>query len=314
MSSKAHILMMGPLPARQMEQLEESFTLHKLWQSKDPEGLLHEVREQVQGLVSVFGVTVSAKLINALPNLEIIAHDSVGYDTIDIAAARERDIIVTNVAGTNAEDTADLAFAMLLALMRRVVEGDVYVRSGLWAKRGDLPLGRSQRGKTMGILGLGAIGQEIANRAQAFGMNIVYHGTKKKDGVPYEYFADLGDMAQACDVLMVSCIGGDKTRNLVDAKILKRLGKKGVLVNIARGSVVQEEDLIDALEGGVIAGAALDVFANEPDVPAALCRLDNVVLQPHQGSATVETRDSMNQRVVDNLQLYFEKAEVLTPV
>lgn len=310
---RRNILMMGPLPAAQTRELEGNFTVHKLWQADDPEAFLGRIRAGVQGMVSVFGVNVSAKLIHALPALEIIAHDSVGYDSIDVAAAKDQGIVVTNAAQVSAADVADMAIALMLAVMRRIVEGDIYVRSGLWGKRGDLPLGRSPRGKTLGIVGLGAIGREVAARAEAFGMRVAYHGPRDK-GAGYPFYADLGALAEVSDVLVLCCPGGERTRHLVDAAVLRRLGKAGVLVNVARGSVVNEADLIDALETGAIGGAGLDVFASEPDVPTALCKLDNVVLQPHQGSATAETRRAMAQLVVDNLRAYFEKAEVLTPI
>lgn len=306
--------MMGPLPKGQMAVLEENYQLHRLWQAEDPEAVLNTIREDITGIVSVYSRKISAKLINALPNLEIISHFGVGYDNIDVAAAKEQGVIVTNTPDVLTDDTADMGMGLLLCVMRRLVEGDIYVRSGHWGKKGALPLGRSLRGKTMGIVGLGRIGQAVATRAQAFGMNIVYHGRQVKDDVSYPFFANLEEMAGAVDVLMLTCAYSEKTHHLIEGKILKALGKNGVLINIARGKVVDEAALIDTLEAGMIAGAGLDVFENEPDVPSALCRLDNVVLQPHQASATQETRGAMAQLVVDNLRLYFEKAEVLTPV
>ncbi|MFH1158786.1 MAG: 2-hydroxyacid dehydrogenase [Pseudomonadota bacterium] len=310
-----NILMMGPLPDAQMKDLEENYKVFRLWQEADPEAALGRIREEVTGMVSLFGKSVvSSKLIRALPNLEIIAHYGVGYDNIDIQAAREQGVIVTNTPGVLTDDTADIATGLVLAVFRRMVEGDMYVRTGQWAKKGSMPLGRTLGGKTMGIVGMGRIGQAIARRAEVFGMKVVYFGPNKKSGISYHYYNDLNKMAEECDVLMLACSYSEATHHLIDSKVLKSLGKNGVLINISRGKVVKEQALIDALEGGVIAGAGLDVFENEPDVPPALCRLDNVVLQPHQGSATVETRSAMAQLVVDNLKLYFEKAEVLTPV
>lgn len=306
--------MMGPIPAAQMKTLEDNYNLHRLWQAKDPESALRDIRGGVTGMVSVFGSSVSAKLINALPRLEIISHFGVGYDNIDVAAAKEQGVIVTNTPDVLTDDTADMGMGLVLAVFRRLVEGDIYVRTGQWAKKGALPLGRALRGKKMGIVGMGRIGLAVAKRAEAFGIDIFYHGPRAKTDAPFKYFSSLEEMAESVDILMVSCPYNDSTHHLVNAKILKALGKKGVLVNIARGKIVQEQDLIDFLENGGIAGAGLDVFEYEPDVPSALCRLDNVVLQPHQGSATVETRAAMAQLVVDNLRLYFEKAEVLTPV
>jgi len=308
------ILMMGPLPEAQMKELEDRYTIFKLWQEADPEAKLQQIREAVTGMVSVYDQNVSAKLIRALPNLEIIAHYAVGYDTVDIRAAKEQGVVVTNTIGVSADDAADLAIGMVLGVFRRMVEGDMYIRSGQWAKRGPMPLGRTVKGRRMGIVGMGNIGQAIASRAGVFGMSVVYFGPRKKPEISYTYYNDLQKMAEECDILMVACSYSQATHELIDAKILKSLGKNGVLVNIARGKVVNEQDLIDALEGGVIAGAGLDVFENEPDVPSSLCRLDNVVLQPHQGSATVESSAAEAQLVVNNLRSYFEKAEVLTPV
>ena len=309
-----NILMMGPIPARQMTELEENYKVHKLWLASDPETKLGEIRQDITGVVSTVWSGVSGKLIKALPNLEIISHFGVGYDNVDVNSAKDQGVVVTNTPDVLTDDTADMGMGLVLAVFRRLVEGDIYVRSGQWARKGPMPLGRSLRGKTMGMIGLGRIGQALAKRAGAFGMTVFYHGPHQKNDFDYKYFSSLSDLAVEADVLVVSCPYNDTTHHMVDGKILKALGKKGVLVNIARGRIVHEQDLVDALENGIIAGAGLDVFENEPDVPSTLSRLDNVVLQPHQGSATHETRAAMAQLVVDNLKLYFEKAEVLTPV
>jgi lactate dehydrogenase-like 2-hydroxyacid dehydrogenase len=313
-SASRELLVLGPLPKAQMAQLEKSFALHCLWKEKDPEEKLKEIRAGVQGIVSVYSAPLSARFIRALPNLEVISHYGVGYDNIDIEAAKSRGVAVANTPGVLTDDTADIGIGLVLNVLRRMVEGDIYVRTGQWAKKGSLPLGRTLKGRTMGIVGLGRIGMAVAKRAEAFGIKVVYHGPRRKKGVAYAHYSDLANMAGICDILMLTCSYSKATHHLIDAKILKALGKKGVLINIARGKVVDESALIDALEGGVIAGAGLDVFENEPDVPPQLCRLDNVVLAPHIGSATHETRAAMAQLVVDNLKSYFEKGEVLTPV
>ena len=308
------LLIMTPLPEEQMAQLEQNYTMHRLWKSKDPEALLNSIKEDVQGVVTMLGVKVSDKLIRALPNLEIIANWGVGTDNIDVKTAKERGVIVTNTPGVLVDDTADLAIGLILAVKRRMVEGDIYVRTGQWAKKGDMPLGHSLGGCTVGIVGLGRIGRAVARRAEVFGMKVVWHGPRQKPGIAWPHYSDLCNMAEICDILVLSCTYSDKTHHLVNGKVLRALGNKGILINVARGNVVDEQGLIDALEGGVIAGAGLDVFAQEPDVPSALCRLDNVVLQPHLSGATHEARESSAQLVVDNLALYFEKAEVLTAV
>jgi len=308
------ILMMGPIPAAQMQVLEENYAVTRLWQESDPEKALGGVKDDVTAIVSTAFGKVSAKLIHALPNLEIISHFGVGYDSIDIAAARQRGIVVTNTPDVLTDDTADMGMALTLAVFRRIVEGDIYVRSGQWAKKGAMPLGRALRGRRMGIVGLGRIGQAVAQRAAAFGVDIAYTGRQKKAGVDWPFYPDVRTLAEACQILMICCAYTPETHHLVDMPVLKALGREGVVVNIARGKIIDEQALIDALQSGLIAGAGLDVFENEPDVPSSLCRLDNVVLQPHQGSATHETRAAMAQLVVDNLRMYFEKAEVLTPV
>jgi len=308
------ILMMGPIPAAQMQVLEENYAVTRLWQESDPEKALGGVKDDVTAIVSTAFGKVSAKLIHALPNLEIISHFGVGYDSIDIAAARQRGIVVTNTPDVLTDDTADMGMALTLAVFRRIVEGDIYVRSGQWAKKGAMPLGRALRGRRMGIVGLGRIGQAVAQRAAAFGVDIAYTGRQKKAGVHWPFYPDVRTLAEACQILMICCAYTPETHHLVDMPVLKALGREGVVVNIARGKIIDEQALIDALQSGLIAGAGLDVFENEPDVPSSLCRLDNVVLQPHQGSATHETRAAMAQLVVDNLRMYFEKAEVLTPV
>lgn len=308
------ILMLGPLPSAQMEELKERYTLHCLWREKEPEKVLEAIRDKIGAIVATAWNQVPGKLIRALPNLEIIANFGVGTDNIDLEAARARGVPVTNTPDVLTEDTADFAMALLLAVTRRVVEGDIYARTGRWTKKGMMPLGRSLRGKRLGIVGLGRIGRAVGKRAEAFGLEVAWHGPSRKKGIKWPYFKSLAELADAVDFLVVACPGGEKTRHLIDMKILKFLGREGVLINIARGSVVSESDLIDALEGGLIAGAGLDVFEDEPHVPASLARMDNVVLSPHQASATHETRAAMARLVVENLDSYFSQAKLLTPV
>ena len=308
------ILLLGPLPPAQMEELKKRYSIHCLWREKDPEATLGQIKDKINAIVATAWNHVPGKLIRALPNLEIISNFGVGTDNIDIEAAKARGVPVTNTPDVLTEDTADFAIGLLLAVTRRMVEGDIYVRSGRWSQKGMLPLGRSIRGKKMGIVGLGRIGRAIAKRAEAFGMEIAWTGPKKKKGVKWPYFKNLIELAEAADILVVACPGGEATKHLIDIKVLKALGKEGILINIARGSVVKETDLIDALEGGMIGGAGLDVFEHEPHIPSAFARMDNVVLQPHQGSATVETRAAMAQLVLDNLHSYFTEAKLLTPI
>jgi lactate dehydrogenase-like 2-hydroxyacid dehydrogenase len=309
---KPDIVLVVPIYAAAVEQLDREFTMHRLWQAKHRPAFLAEISDRVRAIVTGPG-GVDAELMDALPKTEIIATQSVGVDHIDLAAAKARGIAVTNTPDVLTDDVADLAMALVLAVARRIVSGDRHVREGKWLQANH-PLATKIGGATMGILGLGRIGQAIAKRAEAFGMKIVYHGPRAKPGVSYPFFPDLVEMAGSVDYLMVSCPGGTGTRNLVNAAVLKALGAKGVVINISRGSVIDEPTMIELLQSGGLGGAGLDVFADEPRVPPALFALENVVLQPHVGSATHATRGAMGQLVVDNLKAHFAGKPLLTPV
>ena len=235
-----------------------------------------------------------------------------GFNHIDLQAAKEQGVKVTNTPDVLSAETADTGMALLLATAKRVAEGDKFVREGQWLK-GDLPLGTSLADKKIGIVGLGGIGKKVAKRCEAFEMEVVYHGRNKQD-VAYMYYDDLKAMALDCDFLMLTCPGGDATHNLINAEILQALGKTGMLINIARGSVVDEPALVKSLQDKTIAGAGLDVFADEPNVSESLISMDNVVLLPHIGSATIETRIKMGQLVIDNILAHFDGKELLTSV
>lgn len=307
------ILSIGPLYAPSFEPMEREFTVHKLWQAKDRAALIAEVGGRVRGVQTTGGHGADAKLIAALPRLEIISCFGVGVDAVDLDAARQRGVIVTNTPDVLNECVADLAMGLTLATLRRISLGDRYVRAGSWLK-GPLPLAQEIGGRTMGILGYGRIGKAIAKRAEAFGMRIVYHGRKPQPDVAHKYYASLTEMARDCDVLMVICPGGAATQHLVNAEVLKALGPEGTLINVARGSVVDEQALVRALADGSLGAAGLDVFESEPKVPEALFAMDQVVLQPHVGSATHETRKAMGDLTVDNLRAHFSGRPVLTPV
>jgi lactate dehydrogenase-like 2-hydroxyacid dehydrogenase len=311
---KRALLVMGnQILPEQMETLEEHFDIIRLWKEKDPESVLQARKTDIVAIASVFFVPVSRNLIENLPNLEIISQFAVGYDNIDLAAARERGIAVTNTPDVLTDETADTALALLLAVSKRVVEGDMFVRVGKWLN-GPLPLGSSLKGKTVGIAGMGRIGQAIARRCEAFDMKIIYQGPRKKTNISYRYQPDLHKLAEVSDYLVLACPGGDETRHMVHEPILEALGPKGFLINISRGSVVHEDDLITALNEKKIAGAGLDVYQNEPHVREELVKMDNVVLLPHIGSATLETRAAMGELVVRNLLAHFKGDPLLTPV
>lgn len=310
---KKTVLAIQPLLEKEMKQLESGYNVIRLWDANDPVAVIERHRHDVQAILSTYNSSgVSERLMSALPNLEVIAQFGVGYDNIDLKAAHTRGIAVTNTPDVLTDDTADVALFLMLNVARRAVEADMFVRVGRW-KSGAMPLSTSISEKTVGVVGLGNIGKAIAQRAAAFNTTVVYHSRSEKD-VPYKYYADLSDMAEDCDFLILACAGGPDTENLIDYKILEKLGRNGFLINIARGSVVNEEDLLIALRNQAIAGAGLDVFASEPDVPEELLKMDNVVLSPHVGSATVETRSKMGQLVIDNLNAHFEGQSLLSPV
>lgn len=267
------------------------------------------IRVAVAGGGGIDGAT-----IDALPDLELIALCSVGYDAVDMDKLRARGIRLTNTPDVLTDDVADLAIALMLALYRRIPAADAYVRQGDWAAKGPAPLAHRASGRRIGILGLGRIGRAIAARAAPFAAEIVYHSRKPVAGAPWRYAESPEALAAAVDILIVATPGGSATAKLVNRAVLDGLGPDGVIVNIARGSVIDEPALVAALVEGRIAGAGLDVFADEPHVPAELLALENVVLMPHQGSATIETRTAMGQLTLDNVAAYFAGRPLLTPV
>jgi hydroxypyruvate reductase len=310
---KPDVVAVTPLYQPVMDRLEGAYTVHRLFEARDRKAFLAGVKDKAQGL-ACFGGAIDAALMDALPKLKIVACMSVGVDHVDLAAAKARGIHVTNAPDVLTDDVADIAIALLIGVARQIPQADRYVREGKWAAQGAMPLGAKLGGSTMGVLGLGRIGMAISKRAEALGVRIVYSGPRQKPGVAYRYYADLAAMAKDVDYLMVSCPGGAATRNLVNDQVISALGQKGVIVNIARGSVVDEKALVKALVEGRLRGAGLDVFADEPHVPAALLKLDNVVLLPHIGSATGATRQAMGQLMLDNLAAFYAGKPLLTPV
>ena len=281
--------------------LAERYTVHKLHEAADKDALLASVRDRVRGIA---GGYVGPELMDKLPKLEIIANFGVGYDSIDTAAARARHICVTNTPNVLDDAVAEITIGLMIALARRIPQTDRYVRDGKWLKSA-YPLLTELNGKTVGILGLGRIGKEIATRAQAMRMRVVYHGRTRQPDMPYIYYDKLIDMARDVDWLVIIAPGGKATEKIVSRQVLEALGPEGFLVNMARGTLVDESALVDLLQTGRLGGAALDVFEKEPQVPEALFALDNVVLSPHQGSATHQTRNKMGALVVANLDAHF---------
>ncbi|MES2729527.1 MAG: 2-hydroxyacid dehydrogenase [Pseudomonadota bacterium] len=304
MTTRNILLCLGLLTPSDMDRLATKFEIVKLWEQPDPEAFLHQKGPEIRAILSRFnGIHVTRVMMEAMPNLEIITQFGAGVDNIDLAAATDRQILVTNTPDEPTAATADLAMTLILTLLRRVVEADAFVRSGRWMSD-TFGFGTDVGGKRLGIVGMGRLGQAIAKRAAAFDMQIAYHGPREKADITYPYYADITRLAINSDILVLSCPGGNETRNLVGEKVLKALGPSGFLVNVARGSVVDFAALEQALDQNLIAGAALDVYPAEPCLPDALVPRDNVVLVPHIGGRTHETRDKMSARVLENLMAY----------
>lgn len=311
---RAEILITAPMLPELMRTLESQFTAYRLWEQKDQAGFLASTGPRIRGVATnaSYG-RLGADLMAQTPNLEIVANFGVGYDNVDAVDAASRGVVVTNTPGVLDDEVADLALGLTLATLRRIPQADRFVREGRWLE-GAFPLTPSLRNRRVGIVGLGRIGQAIARRFEAFGVSIAYHTRTRREDVSYAYHATPVELAAASDVLVIITSGGAATRHLVNAEVLQALGPEGVLINVSRGSVVDERALIDALQTGALGGAGLDVFEDEPRVPQALIELDNVVLLPHVGSGSAHTRDAMGQLLADNLIAWFDGRGALTPV
>lgn len=295
-----------------MEALQGAFVVHDRVHLTDPAALA-AAAPRIRAIAASGESKVPRGLIAQLPALEIISVFGVGYDGVDVAAARERGIRVTHTPDVLTDDVADLALGLVLAVARRIPQADRYVREGLWPA-GPAPLARKVSGARLGVVGLGRIGQAIAKRALAFGMSVAYTARHEKPGSGHAYHPTPAALAAAVDFLVVITPGGAQTHKLINAEVLTALGPQGYLVNVARGSVVDQGALVEALRAGRIAGAGLDVFEDEPHVPAELCAMGNVVLTPHIGSATWQTRRAMADLAFGNLRAHFAGQALLTPV
>jgi lactate dehydrogenase-like 2-hydroxyacid dehydrogenase len=311
-STRPEVLVVAPLMPFLMEALQRDYVVHDRTHMNDPEAFA-AAAPRIRAVVANGEAKVPRALMERLPALEMISVFGVGYDGVDVPAAHERGVPVTNTPEVLNDDVADLAIGLLLSIARRIPQADRFVRDGQWPQ-GPFPLSRKVSGARLGVVGMGRIGQAIAHRARAFGMQIAYTARSPRAGIDYAYHPDAVALAAAVDFLVVITPGGAATRGLVDARVLEALGPQGYLVNVARGSVVDEAALVAALSKGVIAGAALDVFANEPTVPAELRAMANVVLTPHMASGTKQTREAMAQLTFDNLRAHFAGAPLLTPV
>ena len=309
------ILMPKPMMPLIMDGLKATGHLHCLWEMADPETFLRENASKIGAIATGGHIKVDGAYMSQFPNLKIVANFGVGYDTVDAAWAGQHGIIVSNTPDVLTEEVADTALGLLIMTMRELSQSERYLRAGLWASKGPYPLTHNTlRGKTVGILALGRIGKAIATRCEAFGLKIVYHGRNPQKDVSYPYYPKLVDMAKDVDILLSVAPGGSATFHRINAEVLAALGPKGVLINIGRGSVVDEKALIKALHDKVIFSAGLDVFEDEPNVPAELIAMDNVVLLPHVGSASHHTRNLMGQLVVDNILAFQAGRAPITPV
>jgi len=311
---KIEVLLVGP-PKPTIVNGLASLTLHRLGEAKDRDALLKEIGGRVRAIAaSVTAEPIGGELMGKLPRLEIVSTFGVGYDHIDVQWAAAHGVTVTNTPQVLTEEVADTALGLLLSTVREFPQAERYLRAGKWPERG-YPLSKATlRNRTVGMVGMGAIGQAIARRLDAMNVPVVYHSRRPATGVSYRHYPKLLDMARDVTVLLVITPGGAETKNLINAEVLKALGPDGILINMARGSVVDEEALMQALKDKVILSAGLDVYLREPEVPPELIAMENIVLFPHLGSASVHTRTQMDQLVVDNLLAWAAGKPPLTPV
>jgi lactate dehydrogenase-like 2-hydroxyacid dehydrogenase len=311
--TKPEILMMGPYPAWDLEDLESCYTVHKLWETSDRTAFLSEVGGNIRAIATRGEIGASADLMNALPKLEIVSCYGVGTDAIDLSHAKASGIRVTNTPNVLTADVADIGVGLLLAVARQIPQADRYVRDGRW-RNANMHLVTRVHGKTIGIVGMGRIGVEVAKRLAAFDCPIAYFDVNQRSDLPYTFVPDLLALAEQSEFLIVTLAGGASTHKIINDDVLQALGRDGILINISRGSTVDEVALLDALERKVIKGAGLDVFWNEPNIDERFLTLENVILQPHHASGTVETRQAMGKLVRDNLAAHFAQQPLLTPV
>jgi lactate dehydrogenase-like 2-hydroxyacid dehydrogenase len=315
--AKPQLLMTGPMMPLIMAGCDAAFQVHRLWQAADREALLKQVAPGIQAICTAghAGVKVDDAFLARFPHLKIVGNFGVGYDSVDAAAAAKRGVVVTNTPEVLTEEVADTTLGLLLNTVREFSKAEKWLRDGRWAKDGDYRLTpASLRDRKAGIAGLGRIGKAIARRLEAFGVPVSYFGRSRQLDVTYRYYADLAALARDVDTLIVVTPGGPGTQNLINAAVLEALGPRGILINVSRGSVVDEAALIDALRKKTIFAAGLDVFVGEPRINPAFLELDNATLFPHVGSASQHTRNAMGQLVVDNLAAFAHGKPPLTPV
>jgi lactate dehydrogenase-like 2-hydroxyacid dehydrogenase len=315
MADKADVLLIGPKKPLMVQGLSAAFNLHTAADAAEVDKLAGTVGPRVRAIaMSVTSERAPGSLMAKLPKLEILSTFGVGYDHVEVAWAAAHGITVTNTPDVLNEEVADTALGLLLCTVRELPQAERYLRAGKWPEKGYRLTPATLRGATVGLVGMGRIGQAIARRLDAFKVTVVYHSRKPQSGVPYKYYPKLVEMARDVDVLLAIVPGGPTTANMINADVLDALGPEGIFINMARGSVVDDAALINALQQKKILSAGLDVYRNEPEVPQELIALDNAVLLPHLGSASVATRRAMDQLVVDNLLAWGSGKPPLTPV
>lgn len=309
---KPEILLMAPLFVSTMETLEDNYTVHRYWEANDPGALLAEISDRVRAVVTDGGTGVEESVLSALANIEVVTVFGVGVDAVALPYCKTHKIRVTNTPDVLSDDVADLGVALMLGISRQVVFADNYCRQGHWSTKGPMPLTTRMTGKRAGIFGMGSIGLRLARRLEAFDMTVSYCNRNKRSDANFRYESDLHTLASEVDYLIVAASASPSTQRIINQDILDALGPDGFLINISRGSLIDEPALVTALQTNAIKGAALDVFADEPNIPDALIDMDNVILQPHQASATFETRKAMGQVVCENLELFFAERPLKT--
>jgi lactate dehydrogenase-like 2-hydroxyacid dehydrogenase len=311
--ARPKLLLIGPYPAWDMEDLESRYQVLRLWEAGDRDGFIRDSCGDVRAIATKGELGASADLMRNLPKLEIVSCYGVGVDAIDLAYAKAHRIKVTNTPDVLTDDVADMAIGLLLGVARQIVRSDAFVRGASWSKS-SMHLVTRVSGKKVGVVGMGRVGRAVSKRLSAFDCDIAYFGRNRRVDLPYEYVNDLGDLARRSEFLISTIAGGESTKGIINASVIEALGPAGIFINVSRGSVVDEPALLDALANKRLKGAGLDVFWNEPDIDVRFKSLDNVVLQPHHASGTIETRKAMGQLVRDNLAAHFSGGTLITPV
>lgn len=315
--SKPDILQIGAYPEWDIEALEKHFTLHRYFEAEDPKQFVADRADIIKGVATRGDLGLSREVMDMLPNLEVISVYGVGYDAVDIAEAKRRGIRVGNTPDVLTEDVADFAIAMMMAASRGIIGAEQFVRSGEWVKQGMYPLMSRVHGKKVGVLGLGRIGYEVAKRCGAFGMDIAYNSRSEKADAAeqgWTFMSDVKALAEHSDFLFVTLAATAETRHIINQEIMEAVGSTGMIINVSRAANIDEDAIIEALSSKKLGYAALDVFEGEPALNPKFLELDNIMLQPHQGSGTIETRKAMGKLVCDNMVAYFDGKDLIAPV